>query len=78
MLDIRTTPLGQGIPCPATLLFNHPVRGIMPVMDRPLIITDNDQEHLKMLTNRQCRNDQDNDTFKSFVSLPIGSTVAVQ
>ena len=30
MLQLRTTPLGQGLPSPAMLLFNHPVRGIIP------------------------------------------------
>ena len=78
MLQMGTTPLGQVLPSPATLLFNCPVRGIMPVMDRLLINTNNDEEHHKVLTNRQCRNDQGNDTFKKFVSLPIGSTVVVQ
>ena len=45
MLQIRTTLLGQGLPSPVTLLFNCPVRGIMPVMDRPPINVDNDEEH---------------------------------
>ena len=45
MLQIRTTPLGQGLPSPAMLLFNHPVRGIMPIKDRPAINIDNDDEH---------------------------------
>ena len=76
MLQVRTPPLGQGLPSPATLLFNYPVRGIIPVMDRPPI--DIDEEHHKALTNRQYRNDQGNDTFKNLVSLPIGSTVVVQ
>ena len=33
LLQIHTTPLGQGLPCPATLMFNRPVCGIMPVVD---------------------------------------------
>ena len=45
MLQIRTTPQGQGLPSPAMLLLNWPVRGIMPVMDRPPINVDNDDEH---------------------------------
>ena len=57
MLQIRTAPLGQGCPSTATLLFNHLLRGILPVMDRLPINTDNDEEHHKVLTNRQCRND---------------------
>ena len=57
LLQIRTTPLGQGLPSPATLLLNCLGRGIMPIMDRPLINTDNDEEHHKPLVNRQCRNE---------------------
>ena len=35
LLQIRTTPLGQGLLSPPTTLFNCLVRGIMPVMNRP-------------------------------------------
>ena len=63
-LQIRTTPLGQGLLSPAMLLFDCPVRGIMPVMDSLPINTDNDEENHKALTNRQCRNGQGNDTSK--------------
>ena len=44
LLQIRTTPLEQGLPSPATLLFNHLVCDIMPVMDRKLTNIDNDDE----------------------------------
>ena len=57
MLQIRTTPLGQGLPSPATLLFKYPVRDIMPVMNRPPINIDNDVEHHQTLTYRQGKND---------------------
>ena len=43
LLQIRTTPLGQGLPSPATLLFNYLVRGITSVIDRLLINTDNNE-----------------------------------
>ena len=45
LLQTRTMPLGQGLPSPATLLFNHLVRGIMPVINRLPLHTDNDDEH---------------------------------
>ena len=48
LLQIRATPLGQGLPSPATLLFNHLVHGIMPLNDRTPINIDNDDEHHKM------------------------------
>ena len=57
MLQIRTTPMGQGLPSPATLLYDCLVRGIMPVMDRqPTNIDNNDNLH-KNLMHRQGRND---------------------
>ena len=78
LLQIRTMPLGQGLPSPVTLLFNHPVHGIMPVIDRKPANIYNDDEHYKNLMDRQGKNDQNNDTSRIFVSLPIGSTVVVQ
>ena len=50
----------------------------MPVINRPPSSTDNDDEHHKVLTSRQGKNDRDNDTSKNLVSLQIGPTVAVQ
>ena len=78
MLQIRTTPLRQGLPSPAMLLFNCPVRGIIHAKDRQPINIDNDDEHHKNLMHRQGINDQDNDTSKIFMSIAIGSTVVVQ
>ena len=50
----------------------------MPVMDRPPINIDNDDEHHQTSMHRQGKNDRANDTSKIFMSLPIGSTVVVQ
>ena len=73
------TPLGQGLHSPAMMLFDCPIRGIMPVINRLLIDTDNDDVHHKVIMKRQTKNDnKDKDTSKNVVSLPIGSTVAVQ
>ena len=57
VLQIRTTTLGQDLPSPAMLLFNHPVRGIMPVMDLPPINIDKDDEHHQTLMHRQGKHD---------------------
>ena len=57
LLQIRTTPLGHGLPGQTTLLFNHPVRGIMPLMDSQLINIDNDDEDHKNLSHKQGKND---------------------
>ena len=70
MLQIRTTPLGLGLPSPAMLLFNCPVRGIMPVMDRPPINVDNEDEHQQTLMHRQGTNDPGNDISKILCLFP--------
>ena len=53
LLQIHTTPLGQGLPSPATLLFNCLVCGVMPVIDRKPIGGDNDDEHHSKIIHRQ-------------------------
>ena len=57
LVQIRKMLLGQGLPSPDTLLFDCLVRGIMPVIDRLPICTNNDEEHHKALVDRQCKND---------------------
>ena len=47
-------------------------------MDRKPINIDNGDVHHKNLMHRQGKNDQNNDTSKIFMSIHIGSTVAVQ
>ena len=78
LLQIRTTPLGQGLPNLAMLLFNHLVCSIMPVLDRKPVSVDNDDEHHKKLMHRQGKNNTNNDTSQVFVSIPTQSTVVVQ
>ena len=78
LLQICTTPLGQGLPILATLLLNHLVCGIMPVIDRKPIGGDNDDEYHSKLVHRWHKSDTNNDTSQVFASIPIGSTVAVQ
>ena len=53
LLQIHTNPLGQGLLSVATLLFNHLVHGVMPVIDRKPIGGDNDDEHDSKLVHRQ-------------------------
>ena len=42
-------PLGPGLPFPTTLLFNHPTRSIMPIVNGLPVSIDNDDEHHKAL-----------------------------
>ena len=48
LLQIRSTPLGQGLLSPATLLF-------MLILNRPPANTDNDDEHEEALVQRQVK-----------------------
>ena len=76
LLQIQTTPLGHGLPSPATLMFNRPVCGIMPVIDHEPLIEDCDDDCHAKIIKRQQKND--NDTALIFSCIPIGSAVAVQ
>ena len=55
LLQVRSTLVEPGLPSPAMLLFNHPIQSIMPIVNRPLINSNNDGEHHEVLVNRQQR-----------------------
>ena len=55
LLQIRMTPMGLGLPSPATMLFKCPVRGIMPIISTLLMDINNDEEHYEVLVNRQIK-----------------------
>ena len=76
LLQICTMPLGQGLPSPATLMFNRQVWGNMPVLDCKPIRQDCDDDHHNKLVNRQHENYID--ASPVFPYIPIGSAVAVQ
>ena len=68
--------LGHGLLSPATLMFNRPVCGIMPVIDhKPLVEDCNNDCHAKIVQRQQKNN---NDTAVTFSCIPIGSSVVVQ
>ena len=76
LLQICTTPLGQGLASLATLLFNRLVCSIMPVIDKKSVGGDYDDEHHSKLVKRQHKNN--NDASPIFASIPTGSAVVVQ
>ena len=45
LLQIRLTPLGPRLPCPATLLFNRPARSLLLKLNRPPVLFDKDEIH---------------------------------
>ena len=76
LLQICTTPLGQGLPSPTTLMFNQQVCGIMPVLDCKPVGKDYDDKCHGKLIDRQHKNN--NDASPIFTSIPIGLAVVVQ
>ena len=76
LLQICTTPLGQGLLSLATLMFNRQVHCIMPVLEWEPIGKDYDDKHHSKLLDRQHKNN--NDASPVFASLPVGSAVVVQ
>ena len=77
LLQVRSTPLGLRLPRPAVLSFDYPIRGIMPIINKPVIGLNNDDKHYEALVKRQMKNDKNHDTPRNCASIPIGSTVAV-
>ena len=53
LLQIRSTPLGPQLPSSAMLLLNHLIRGIMQILTRLSLNSNNNEEHYKALINRQ-------------------------
>ena len=78
LLQIRSTPLEPGLLIPATLLFSHPIQGIMPIINRLQINLDNDDKHYEELVNRQAKNNKKYDTARNYYLFSIGSTEVVQ
>ena len=77
LLLIRLTPLGPGLPGLAILLFNHPIRGILPISRLPFN-SNNGDEHYEALVKRQTKNDKNCDSFRNDSSFLLSSSVVVQ
>ena len=49
-------------------LFNYPIRGIMPILNRLQLNFNNDDEHYEALVKRQTENDKNHDTSRNYAS----------
>ena len=69
--------IGVGLPSPVTLLFNSPIRGLLPQMNRELININNDATQFE--GHKACQGEYVKNiyTHKDSLYFPIGSTVAV-
>ena len=77
LLQVRSTPLEPRLPSPATLLFNCPISGIMPITNRLPINVDNDYNQYEVLIDRQIKVDGNHDTLRNYNSIPKWSTGSV-
>ena len=50
----------------------------MPIINRPPVGRDKDEEHYEVLIKKQTKDDKNQGTPRNYVSVPIGSNVAVQ
>ena len=75
-MQIRSTPLEPGLQA-LQHLFNCPLRGIMPAVNRLPFDVNNNDEYYKALVKRQTKNDNNHDTSRNYALIPIGSTVTV-
>ena len=76
LLQIRATPIGTGISIPTMLLFNGPIRVLLPQISREPININKDNKYYEALKSRQETYIKNNDTCKNSI-FSTGSTVAV-
>ena len=50
----------------------------MPIISRPPVGTDKDEEHYEVLVKMQTKGGNNKGTPRNYVSFPTGSTVVVQ
>ena len=73
---MRSPPIGAVLPSSAILVFNRPIRALLPKVNKePSSINAND--HYGVLKAYQDKYLRGNDTCKESVFFPTGSTVAV-
>ena len=63
---------------PGTLLLNCPIRGIVPILNRPPINTSNGDGYYETLVERRVKADKNYDALRNYYSFPVRSTVPVQ
>ena len=64
LLQIRSTPLGPGLPSPTTTTIHCQIRGIRPIINSPPIVMNDDDEHYEALIKRKMKNYKNHDTPK--------------
>ena len=75
LLQMKSMAIESGIPCPATLLFNQPIRIIMQRLNRAPINYNYHKHHYHVLEERQNKANENDDFVKYSVIIPLGSTI---
>ena len=78
LLQIHSTLIGTGLLSPETMLFNRPIRGLLPEMNRDPINVNNNDVHYEALEAHQRKNSKGKNTQKHPSVSVAGATVAVQ
>ena len=76
-LQICLTPIGPGLKSPALLMFNRPIRSLMPKHSRPHILFDHNDDNATLIERQQSASKNKN-TCKGSPFVSTRSTVAVQ
>ena len=77
-MQIRSTPISTGIPSPAMLLFNRPIRSLLSKMNNKHMNINSDDTQYEVLKAYQDKYGKDSDTCKDSLYFSLGSTVTVQ
>ena len=77
-MQMKSTPKGTALHSHRNLLFNRPIRALLPKMNREPINITADHEYYEILIACQDKYLKGDNTCIESHSFPIGSTVAVQ
>ena len=76
LLQIGSMTIGSGLPSPASILFNWPIRGLLPQIGRAQILFNNDDDHYDTIIKRQQNTYQNINSCKDCIIIAAGYTVA--
>ena len=74
-VEIRSTLVNAGLPSSDMILFNIPIRALLPQVVREPINVNNNNEHYEAFKSRQESCSRSNDTHKNSTLFSLGSPV---
>ena len=70
LLQKCSIPFGPRLPSPAVLWFNRPIVGLIPILNRPPLLFDHNDDHYEALIKRQQNAHMTKDTQMNSLFLP--------